>query len=154
VSGIIKINRKSREALLNFKIVNSHLLYLKILFIKGVFILTFCSGEFPLDEAGSKAVPCEFLPDYSVKAHTDITFIKIPMYLYKAALKASKMQEEEGYDLEELGLVISFTLFFIIIIFALNCTPRRFHVLLLKNFCSLSGFQCSHKYERSENVKC
>lgn len=67
-----------------------------------------------MDDVGSKGAPCEFLPDYSVKAHTDITFIKIPMYLYKAALKASKMQEEEGYDLEELGLVISFTSFYFI----------------------------------------
>jgi hypothetical protein len=106
----------------------------------SVFILYFCLGEPPLDDVGSKGAPCEFLPDYSVKAHTDITFIKIPMYLYKAALKASKMQEEEGYDLEELGLVISFT-FFIFYYFASNCTPRRFYVLLLKNFCPLSGFQ-------------
>jgi hypothetical protein len=92
----------------------------------SVFILYFCLGEPPLDDVGSKGAPCEFLPDYSVKAHTDITFIKIPMYLYKAALKASKMQEEEGYDLEELGLVISFTFFLYFIILLQIALPADF----------------------------
>jgi hypothetical protein len=104
-----------------------------------------------LDEVGSKGAPCEFLPDYTVKAHTDITFIKIPMYLYKAALKASKMQEEEGYDLEELGLVIPITSF-CTIFYAYNCTPRRFYVLLLKNsgHCLVFSFEIRIR-KQSEN---
>jgi len=66
------------------------------------------SGQGPIDEPGNnKYQPAEFVPDYTVKAHTDITFIKIPAFLYKAAIRATRMQDEEGYDLEELGLVIT-----------------------------------------------
>ncbi|XP_059473199.1 unextended protein isoform X2 [Neocloeon triangulifer] len=50
--------------------------------------------------------PAEFLPDYTVRAHTDITFIKIPVSLYIAAVRATKLDKmrEDGGALEDLDL--------------------------------------------------
>ncbi|XP_065336585.1 unextended protein isoform X3 [Cloeon dipterum] len=50
--------------------------------------------------------PAEFLPDYTVRAHTDVTFIKIPVSLYIAAVRATKLDKlrEDGGALEDLDL--------------------------------------------------